>query len=91
MEGNYPGHKIITSHIGVLPMVEVKKTERENSQNLIRRFTKKVQQSGILRVARKRRFRHRQKSNEMKKRVALRKEQLRKEYEKLKKLGKEIK
>ena len=68
--------------------LEVKKTEKENSQSLVRRFTRKVQQSGILRVARKNRFHHRQKSKEMKKRATLRREQLREEYEKLKKLGK---
>ena len=70
-------------------MVEVKKTERENSQGLIRRFTKRVQQSGILRVTRKGRFHQRTKSKEMQKRAALRKKQLKEEYEKLKKLGKE--
>ncbi len=69
-------------------MVEVRKTERENSQNLIRRFTKRIQQSGILRVARKSRFHQRPKSKEMQKRAALRREQLKGEYEKLKKLGK---
>jgi len=68
--------------------VEVKKSERENSQSLIRRFTKKVQQSGILLRARKTRFHNREKSRQMKKRAALRREALRKEYEKLKKLGK---
>ncbi len=68
--------------------LEVRKTERENSQNLIRRFTKRVQRSGILLVARKSRFFRRSKSNEMKKRAALRRETLREEYEKLKKLGK---
>ena len=52
--------------------VEVKKTERENSQGLIRRFTKKVQQSGILVVARSHRFHARKKSDEIKKRNALR-------------------
>ncbi len=70
-------------------MVEVRKSERENSQSLIRRFTKKVQQSGILRVARSNRFHKRKKSKEMQKRAALRKGQLMAEYEKLKKLGKE--
>ena len=68
--------------------VEVKKQERENSQNLIRRFTRSIQQSGILLQARKIRFKKRKKSEQMKKRAALRREQKRKEYEKLKKLGK---
>lgn len=68
--------------------LEVKKGEKENSQNLIRRFTKKVQQSGILVWARGRRFHKRIKSKNMRKKAAMRREKLRKEYEKLEKLGK---
>jgi len=67
--------------------LEAKKQERENSQGLIRRFKKRVQKSGILRRARKIRFRQSSKSKEMKKRTALRREKLRAEYEKLEKLG----
>ena len=67
--------------------LEVKKQERESSQSLIRRFTKRVQQSGILLRARKNRFYKRQKSKKMRKKGALRREKLKKEYEKLKKLG----
>jgi len=68
--------------------LEVKKQNKENNQSLIRRFTKKVKQSGVLLQARKIRFKERQKSRQMKKRSALRREERRKEYEKLKKLGK---
>ena len=68
--------------------IEVKKQERESSQNLIRRFTRSIQQSGVLLQARKTRFKGKKKSEQMKKRAALRREQKRKEYEKLKKLGK---
>jgi ribosomal protein S21 len=68
--------------------LEIKKQERETSQALIRRFSKSVQRSGILLRARKTRFRQRQKSRQMKKRAALRREELKKEYEKLRKLGK---
>ena len=68
--------------------LEVKKQEREKAQSLVRRFGKRVQQSGILIRARKARFRHRPKSRQAKKRAALRREELRKEYKKLKKLGK---
>lgn len=67
--------------------VEVKKQERETSQALIRRFTKKVQKSGVLIWARKTRFQTRPKSRQMKKRAALRREKVRVEYDKLKKLG----
>jgi len=67
--------------------IEVKKSERESSHGLIRRFSKKVQQSRVLLGARTGRFRKRQKSKEMRKRAALRREKVKVEYEKLKKLG----
>jgi len=68
--------------------LEVRKQEREGAQSLVRRFQKRVQQSGLLLRARKARFRVRRKSEQMKKRAALRREELKKEYEKLDKLGK---
>lgn len=68
--------------------LEVKKKERETSQNLMRRFSRSVKQSGLLLRARKTQFRKRPKSHQMKKRAALRREQLKEEYEKLRKLGK---
>ena len=67
--------------------IEVKKQDREYSQALIRRFTKKVQRSGILLRARKNQFHKPLKSKGMKKKAALRRENLRSEYEKLRKLG----
>jgi len=67
--------------------LEIKKQERETSQSLIRRFGKAVKESGILVRARKTRFKLRKKSPEAKKRGALRREQARKEYERIKKLG----
>jgi ribosomal protein S21 len=68
--------------------LEIKKREKETTLTLIRRFTKSIQQSGLLKLARKIRFRERPKSRQLKKREALRREMKRKEYEKLKKLGK---
>lgn len=68
--------------------LEIKKQERETSQGLIRRFTRGVQQSGILVRARNIRFRKRKKSRQMQQRAALRKEDKKREYEKLKKMGK---
>jgi len=67
--------------------LEVKKKERESSQNLVRRFTKRVQQSGILKRARKTVFKRRVKSHEMAKRAALRRETKKAEYQKIQKLG----
>jgi len=68
--------------------LEIKKQERENSQSLIRRFSRRMKQSGILISARKSRFHDKPKSKQMKKRSALRRETLRKEYEKKEKMGK---
>jgi len=68
--------------------LEIKKQERETSQSLVRRFSKRIKKSGILIRARKIRFKERTKSQQMKKRSALRREELRKEYKKLEKLGK---
>jgi len=67
--------------------LEVKKQDKETSQSLTRRFYRRVQQSGILHRARKNRFRNRKKSGQMKKRAALRREEIKREYERLKKLG----
>ena len=68
--------------------LEAKRQPRESSQSLTYRFSKKVRASGVLLRARKARFRERPKSRYAKKRAALRREELRKHYEKLKKLGK---
>ena len=67
--------------------LEIKKEGRETSQNLVRRFSRRMKQSGILLRARKARFKEKPKSKQMKKRSALRREELRKEYEQLEKLG----
>lgn len=67
--------------------LEVKKQNRENNQSLLRRFSRGMQQSGILIRAKRGRFMQRVKSEDMKKKSALRREEKRKEYEKLKKLG----
>lgn len=68
--------------------LEIKKQQRETSQSLVRRFAKTVQQSGILLRARKHRFHQRPKSRQAQQKAALRREELKKEYAKLKKLGK---
>lgn len=69
-------------------MLEVKKQSIESSQALVRRFAKGLQQSGLLFGARKRQFKQRQKSKLAKKKAALRREERKKEYEMLRKLGK---
>ncbi|MBU2545148.1 hypothetical protein KKC65_01680 [Patescibacteria group bacterium] len=68
--------------------LEIKKEGRETSQSLVRRFSRRVKQSGLLFRARRSRFWEKDKSPQMGKRSALRREELKKEYEKLEKLGK---
>jgi len=68
--------------------LEIKRREKESVQSLVRRFTRAVQQSGILVRAREKMYRDREKSENLKREAALRREELRKKYEKLKKLGK---
>lgn len=68
--------------------LEVLKQERETSQSLVRRFGRRVQQSGLLVRARKLRSRKKKKSRGAQKRAALRREEVSKEYQKLRKLGK---
>ncbi|MDO8530011.1 MAG: hypothetical protein Q7S10_01180 [bacterium] len=59
--------------------LEVKRKEKESSQNLVHRFAKTVRQSGILLEVRGKQFRKRSKSTLAKKRSALRRVILRKE------------
>ena len=69
-------------------MVEVRKREKETTGSLMRRFSRKVQQSRILLEARSQTFHTRAKSQLKKKKDALRKIARRKEFDKLRKLGK---
>ena len=57
--------------------VEVKRKDRETTGSLLRRFTRRVQQSGVLMTARKGRFYQKPKTRRQKKNSALRREQLR--------------
>jgi len=70
--------------------LEVKRRERETSQSLIRRFSKRLKKSGILIRARKIRFKERKRSRQMKKRAALRREEMKKEYERKKRMGEKL-
>ncbi len=65
----------------------VRRQERETTQGLIRRFTRRVKDSGVLNQARRKRFRQSEPSKTVRKKTALRKIETRKEYEKLVKLG----
>ena len=69
-------------------MLEVKKKEKETSQNLVHRFTKVVRQSGVLLQIRSKQFHKRAKSALAKKRSALRRVELKAEHIKAEKLAK---
>ncbi len=72
-------------------MVEVKRKDNESFDSLLRRFNRKIQQSGILVRAKKTRFFTRVKSRNLQRTAAQRRAQLRVLREELKKMGKPIK
>jgi ribosomal protein S21 len=67
--------------------LEVTKKEKENNSSIVHRFTRSVIQSGIIKEARKRRFRSRPLSDTAKKRLALKKVRVKAEYDKKWKMG----
>ena len=68
-------------------MVEVEKKDKETSESLIRRFTRQLQQSGVLPKARKLRFHEKKKTKRQLRDDAIYREKIRKEVDKLKKMG----
>ena len=68
--------------------VQVEKNNNESSANVIRRFTKRVQGSGIITRMRKNRYYARTKSSNVRKMARLKKLDKKAEYEKQLKLGK---
>lgn len=69
-------------------MIEVKRKERETPESLIRRFSRRIQQSGVLMRARKVRFRADEKSKTELRQGAMYKIKVRKVVNRLKKIGK---
>ncbi len=69
-------------------MVEVKKKENESFESLLRRFNRKIQQSGVLVRARKIRFFESPKSRNLQKVAARRRSQIKAQKEELKRMGK---
>jgi ribosomal protein S21 len=68
-------------------MLNVTKKEGESAAALLYRFTKKIQQSGVLREAKKRRFKHRTPNRLKIKLSALHREAKKKEIAHNKKMG----
>lgn len=69
-------------------MVEVKKKEQESFESLLRRFNRKIQQSGVLLRARKTRYYERTKSRNLQRKAAQRRSENREVREEQKRLGK---
>ena len=72
-----------------MPLKVEKQFDRENSQRLIQRFSQKMKRSQILREVRKRMFKAKKKSKQLKKLSALRRERKKQEYEATRKLGRQ--
>lgn len=68
--------------------MEVKRKEGESAEGLLRRFTKKVQASGVLIRAKRGRFHTRKKSKLKQREEATRRRQIRDKKELLRKIGK---
>jgi len=71
-----------------MPLKVEKQSDKESSQRIIQRFSRKMKRSRILAEARKRKFKQKEKSKQLKKLSALRREKKKEEYEKLRKSGK---
>ena len=69
-------------------MIHVTRKDRESAASLIRRFSKRIQQTGIVLQARKVQFFRKEKSKGQRRESALRREAVRQERETLWKLGK---
>ncbi len=67
--------------------IEVRKKEGESTASLLRRFTRKIQQSKVLIRAKKERFYRKPKSKRQIQESALRRVQIRKERQKMIKMG----
>jgi ribosomal protein S21 len=67
--------------------VEVRRKPKESVSSMLRRFSRKVQMSGILLSAKKSRFQTRSRSKSLRKKDALYREKVRKERERMEKMG----
>ncbi|MEK9186582.1 MAG: 30S ribosomal protein S21 [Patescibacteria group bacterium] len=67
--------------------LEIRKKEGESASTMIYRFTKRMQHSGILKEAKKRRFSQRPVNRNKRRLSALHREVKKKEVEKMRKLG----
>jgi len=71
-------------------VIEVRKNPNENNLGVLRRFSRRIQESGIIRKVKSSRYNERKESKLKIKKSALRRLERRQEIEQLKKLGKII-
>ena len=71
-------------------VIEVRKNPNENNSSILRRFSRRMQESGIVRKVKGARYNVRQESKLKVKKSALKRMARRKEIELLKKLGKMV-
>ena len=71
-------------------VIEVKKNPNENNSSVLRRFSRRIQESGIIRKVKSSRYNVRKESKLKVKKSALKRLARRKEIEHLKKLGKMV-
>ena len=69
-------------------VIQVKKNPNENNSSILRRFSRRIQESGIIRKVKSARYNIRKESKLKVKKIALRRMARKKEIEGLKKLGK---
>jgi len=69
-------------------IIEVKKNPNENNASIVRRFSRRIQESGIIRKVKNSRYNKRKESKLTIKKSALKRLQKKEEIERLKKLGK---
>ena len=74
----------------VKTVIEVRKNPNENNSSVLRRFSRRIQESGIIRKVKSSRYNERKDSKMKIKKSALKRIIRRKEIEKLKKLGKMV-
>ena len=67
--------------------IEVRKKTGETTRSLLRRFSRRIQQSGILIRARKARFHEKERTKRERRESALRRVKIGREKEKLRKMG----
>ncbi len=72
----------------MITVIEVKKNTNESNMNLVRRFSRKVQESGIIQKVKSKRYNERAESKVKTKIATLKRINRKKVQEKLQKLGK---